>query len=162
MCHSTSCSVHWILSFSIRLQDSVCALRLCRWQTNTDMCCINIFSCQLETISVGWRSWPAFIKSISVKLFSSSFLLGEPGPDSGKTKPLFIKAKSGAREARSSPTASWSHIWEDAEGLMTLVAVNNDAHLRVYFWKTMIHTINSVVQWSVFPSSWQLPGVCFT
>lgn len=33
-----------------------------------------------------------------------------------------------------------------AEGLMTLVAVNNDAHLRVSFWKTMIHTINSVVQ----------------
>lgn len=32
----------------------------------------------------------------------------------------------------------------------------------VYFWKTMIHTINSVVQWSVFPSSWQLPGVCFS
>lgn len=29
---------------------------------------------------------------------------------------------------------------------MTLVAVNNDAHLRGYFWKTMIHTINSVVQ----------------
>lgn len=72
--------------------------------------------------------------------------MGEPGPDSGKTKLLFIKEKSGAREARSSPTASRSHIWEGAEGLMTLVAVNNDAHLRVYFWKTMIHTINSVVQ----------------
>lgn len=118
-------------------------------------------SCKLGTISVGWQWWGAFRKASVSNCFHHRFS-GWTRSWFEEAKPLFIKEKTWVCKARSSPTASQNHIWEGAEGPMTLVAVNNDAHLQVYFWKTMIHTINSVVQWSVFPSSWQLPGVCFT
>lgn len=49
------CKVFLLLNLviALRLQDSICVLRFCRLQTNTDMYNVNISSCQLETISVG-------------------------------------------------------------------------------------------------------------
>lgn len=130
-------------------------------KSNSDLCCINTPSCTLGTISVGWEWWPAFRKASVENCFHHHFS-GWTRSWFEEAKLPFIKEKTRVCKARSSPTAGRNHIWEGAEGPMTLVAVNNDARLQVYFWKTMIHTINSVVQWSVFPSSWQLPGVCFT